>query len=157
MSDLDEPIALDASVVVKWFRKGEEFEREALSLRDEILGSRVRAVTSEWLLLEVVRGLVKAKYPREKIEEAYSVLKEMTSIGFIEAMPVGEALDKAKDVEVDLSLYASDAIHLATAIINRATLISEDRHLLSKSVTSYARRQGIKIVRLRDRKCSPEN
>jgi len=30
-------IAVDSSVIVKWFKKGEEFEREALVLKDEVL------------------------------------------------------------------------------------------------------------------------
>jgi len=100
MSVLVEVFALDASVVVKWFKKREEFEQEALSLRDKIVGSKVSAVTSEWLLLEVVRALVKVNYPKEKIEVTYAALREITSLGFIEAVPVGKMLDKAKEVEI---------------------------------------------------------
>lgn len=151
MSSLDKVFALDASVVAKWFKKGEELEQEALSLRDKILGSKVYAVTSEWLLLEVVRALVKVNYPRDKIEEAYSTLKEITSWGFMEATPVRKALDKAKDIEIALSLFASDAIYLATAIINHATLISEDKHLLNRDVMNYAQREGIKIISLKEK------
>jgi len=148
---LSEVFALDASVVAKWFKKGEYLEREALSLRDKILGSRVYAVTSEWLLLEVVRALVKVNYPRGKIEEAYSTLKEITSLGLIEAVPVGKVLDKTKEVEVALSLFASDAVYLATAIINHATLISEDKHLLNRDVADYAQREGTKIISLKEK------
>jgi len=135
---LGEVLALDASVVVKWFKKSEECEQEALSLRNEILGSKVSAVTSEWLLLEVVRALVKVNYPKEKIEETYATLREITSLGFIEAVPVGKILEKAKEVEIALSLFASDAVYLATAIINHATLVSEDRHLLNNDIRNYA-------------------
>jgi len=148
---LDNLLALDASVVAKWFKKGEEFEREALSLRDKILGSEIHTVTSEWLLLEVVRALVKVDYPMDKIEEAYSILKEITSLGFIEAVPVGKALDKAKEVEISLSLFASDAVYLATAIINHATLISEDKHLLNRDAVNYAQREGSKIISLKEK------
>lgn len=151
MSGLDEVFTLDASIVVKWFKKGEELEQEALSLRDKILRSKIYTITSEWLLLEVVRALIKVNYPRNKIEEAYSMLKEITSLGFIEAIPVRKALDKAKDVEIDLSLFASDAIYLATAIINHATLISEDKHLLNKNVMNYAQKEGVKIISLREK------
>jgi len=151
MSILDEVLALDASVVAKWFKKGEELEREALSLRDKILGSKVYAVTSEWLLLEVVRALVKVNYPRDKVETAYTTLKEITSLGFIEAVPIGKTLDKAKDIEIALSLFASDAVYLATAIINHVTLITEDKHLLNRDVADYALREGIKIMSLEER------
>ena len=151
MSILDKVFALDASVVAKWLKKGEELEQEALSLRDKILGSKVCAVTSEWLLLEVVRALVKVNYPRNKIEEAYSTLQEIASLGFIEAVPIGKALDKAKEIEIALSLFASDAVYLATAIINHATLISQDKHLLNRDVVNYARREGVKIISLKER------
>jgi len=147
---LDEALALDASVIAKWFRKGEEHEREALSLRDKILASQVQAVTSEWLLLEVVRALVEANYPKEKVEEAYFTLKEITSLGFIEAIPVGKTLDEAKDIEITLSLFASDAVYLATAIISHATLITEGKHMLNRNVKSYAQREGIKIISLKE-------
>jgi len=148
---LNNLLALDASVVAKWFKKGEEFEREALNLRDKILGSEVHAVTSEWLLLEVVRALVKVNYPRDKIEEAYSTLKEITSLGFIEAVPIREVLDKSVEIEIALSLFASDAVYLATAIINHATLISEDKHLLNRDVMNYAQTEGIRIVNLKEK------
>jgi len=141
-------IALDASVIVKWFKKGEEFERQALNLRDEILGSKVYAVTSEWFFLEVVRAMVKAAYPRGKIDAAFSTLKEIVSLGFIEAIPVGKVIEKAEEVEVALSLFAADAVYLATAIISRATLITEDRHLLTRDVASYAQREGVRIISL---------
>jgi len=137
---LGEVFALDASVVVKWSKKGEEYEQEALSLRDEIQGSKVSALTFEWLLLEVVRALIKVNYPKEKIEETYATLREINSLGFIEAIPVGKILDKAKEVEIPLSLFASDAVHLATAIISHATLISQDGHLLNRDVMNYAQR-----------------
>jgi len=152
---LGEVLALDASVVVKWFKKSEECEQEALSLRNEILGSKVSAVTSEWLLLEVVRALVKVNYPKQKIEETYATLREITSLGFIEAIPVGKILDKAKEIEIALSLFASDAVYLATAIINRATLVSEDRHLLNNDIRNYAQREGVKIISLKQKIGSP--
>jgi len=147
---LDNVLALDASVVAKWFKRGEEFEREALNLRDKVLGSKVHAVSSEWLLLEVVRALVKVDYPRDKIEEAYAALKEITSLGFIEAVPVGKVLDKAAEIEIALSLFASDSVYLATAIINHATLISEDKHLLNRNVVNYAQKKGIQVITLKE-------
>jgi predicted nucleic acid-binding protein len=149
---LDEVFALDASVVVKWFKEGERMEGEALALRDGILDGRVSAVTSEWLLLEVVRAMVKAGFPREKIDGAFSALKEMVSLGFIEAVPVGEVMDEAKEIEVALSLFASDSVYLATAVKRNATLITEDRHLLRRGVRDYAKEGGVGILSLGEMK-----
>jgi len=150
MSALAEALTLDASVVAKWFKKGEEHESEALALRDKILGSRVKALTSEWLVLEVVRALVKVHYPREKIEQAYSALREIIALEFIEAVPIGITLDKAKEIEIALSLFASDSVYLATAVMKKANLVTEDKHLLEKEVVEYARKEGVKIISLKE-------
>ena len=149
---MDEALALDASVVVKWFKEGERMEGEALALRDGILDGRVSALTSEWLLLEVVRAMVKAGFPREKIDGAFSALKEMVSLGFIEAVPVGEVMGEAKEIEVELSLFASDSVYLATAVKRNATLITEDRHLLRREVRDYAKDGGVGILSLGEMK-----
>jgi len=95
-----------------------------------------------------VRALVKVGYPHDKIKEVYSTLRELTSLGFIEAVPVGAALDKAVEIEAALSLYASDSVYLATAIIRGAKLVTEDRHLLRDDVVDYAKREGIEILSL---------
>jgi predicted nucleic acid-binding protein len=150
MSALAEAFVLDASVIAKWFKKGEDHESEALDLRDKILGSRVKALTSEWFVLEIVRALVKANYPGDKIEEAYSALREIVSLEFIEAVPIGMILDKAKEIEIALSLFASDAVYLATAVMKKANLVTEDRHLLGKEVVEYARKEGVKIESLKE-------
>jgi len=54
---------LDASVVVKWFKKGEPYESEAVELYGKIRDLETDAVTSEWTALEVVRGLTKVGIP----------------------------------------------------------------------------------------------
>mgnify|MGYP001026922826 CR=1 FL=1 len=51
-------ISVDASVIVKWFKKGEKYEQEALKLRDNVLSTAVSPILSEWVYLEVVRGFV---------------------------------------------------------------------------------------------------
>ena len=56
-------IALDASVVVKWFKPHERFEAEAQSLLDLIGGFKVEALASEWLSLEVVRECGDCSWP----------------------------------------------------------------------------------------------
>jgi len=145
MSTLGEALVLDASVVAKWFKKGEELEEESLALRERVLGSKVRALTSEWLLLEVARAMVKAGLPASKVDEAYTILSEMDRLGFMEAVPVGEVLDASKEVITGLNLHASDSVYLATSIIRGARLVTEDRHLLRGDVVKYARLRGVEI------------
>ncbi|MEM3381789.1 MAG: type II toxin-antitoxin system VapC family toxin [Candidatus Bathyarchaeia archaeon] len=125
-------ISLDASIVVKWFKKGEAHERQALKVRDDIFTMKVHAIAPELLLLEVVRALVKIGYPN-----------------LIELAPMCGLLDKAKEVEVELSLSASDATYLAASIVHNADLLTEDKHLLGNHVLKYAEKDGIHILSLK--------
>ncbi|MBS7638121.1 type II toxin-antitoxin system VapC family toxin [Candidatus Bathyarchaeota archaeon] len=143
-------VCVDSSVVVKWFKKGEEHEGEALRLRDESLSSKTYPIMCEWVYLEVVRALVKAGYPKGKIVEAYKILKEMAELGFIKTVPVQELLEKAKELEIELNLYASDAVNLATAIINSENMLTEDKHLLQDNVRIYVENLGLKIMSLKN-------
>ena len=143
-------MVLDASVAVKWFKKGERLEGEALALRDRVLGSKITALTSEWLLLEVARAMAKAGFPADKIGEAYSILREMGSLGFMEVVPVGEVLDLAEEAIAGLRLYASDSVYLATSVKRGASLVTDDRHLLRAEVKGYAAERGVRIFSLVD-------
>jgi len=143
-------IAVDSSVIVKWFKKGEEFEEEALKFRDDVFSGSINAVISEWGYLEVVRGLVKIGLQENMIGRAYNTLKEAAYLGFIEVIPVSNLLDEAKKLEVRLRLYASDAVNLATALKNSINMLSEDRHLHRKSVGDYLVKRGLRVFRLKD-------
>ena len=112
-------LVADSSVVVKWFKKGEEFEGEALGLRRDVLSSTVILFTPEIVPLEVCRALMKVGYPSEKAKEAYATLSEMGELGF-----------------------------LAAAISNSTDLLTEDRHLLRQGVKENLERRKLKVVRL---------
>ncbi len=143
-------ICIDSSVMVKWFKVGEEYEREALMLRDEVLSMRIIPVISEWAYLEVVRALVKSNYPKAKIIQTYDTLKEMAEAGLIKVISLFNLLDKAKDLEIDLDLYASDAVNLAVAVLQSRSMLTEDRHLLKESVKKYMEVLGLRIIRLNE-------
>ena len=146
---MPETIALDASVAVKWFKKGEEGETRALSIRDDIFSASTIALAPHLLLLEVVRALVKIDYPRGKIDEAYSTMKQAANLELIRLIPIQTLLDKAKEIEIELKLFASDATYLATALTERTNLLSDDSHLLKQNVRNYAEKQGIQILSLK--------
>ena len=59
-------------------------------------------------------------------------------------------LDEAKELEIELNLYASDAVNLAPAIIYSIDMITEDKHLLRKSVKKFARKHGVNILTLKE-------
>ncbi len=139
---------LDSSVLVKWFKRGEEREEEALRLRDDVLDQRFRALVPELGPLEVCRGLVKAGLPREKVLRAHATLEEMERLGLLEVVPAGEARREVPALLCELGLFVSDALVLASSLIRRADLITEDSHLLAGRVRRFAGERGVRVLGL---------
>ncbi|MFQ5711886.1 MAG: type II toxin-antitoxin system VapC family toxin [Candidatus Geothermarchaeales archaeon] len=143
-------LTLDASIVVKWFKKGEEFEDEALKLRGEILSSTTSALACELMPLEVCRALVRVGYTSQKVEEAYAALSEMSNLDFLKMVAVTALKDRAKELIIALNLYVADAASLATALDNAADLLTEDKHLLKQELEEFMEKEGLKIIRLNE-------
>jgi predicted nucleic acid-binding protein len=141
---------LDSSVVVKWFKKGEDSEEEALMLRHDVLTPTSNMSASELMPLEVCRALVKVGYSPEKIDEAYTTLAEMAELGFLKLIPTAELIDEAKESIVKLNLHVADALSLAAAVVTSSDLLTEDRHLLKKEVKEIIERKELKILRLKE-------
>lgn len=145
-----EGIALDSSVVVKWFKEGEDHEGEALELRDRILASSLKVSCSELLPLEVCRGLVKTGFPEDKVTEALSVLEEMAGSGFLRLVPLSQVAKGVGKLIIDLNLYVIDAITLSVSFDGHLDLVTEDRHLLKDKVVSLAKKNGVKLISLNE-------
>ncbi|MBD3261765.1 MAG: PIN domain-containing protein [Candidatus Altiarchaeales archaeon] len=140
---------LDASIIVKWFKKDEPKITEALNILESIKNLEGNYMTSEWSLLEVTRALSKAAYKEEVISEDYISLKDLAGVGAINLIPVSQNLDLAHKITVQMKLYASDSIHLATAIQNNCNiLISEDQHHHKKKLKEYLKKFDIKVKKL---------
>ncbi|KAF5414822.1 MAG: PIN domain-containing protein [Euryarchaeota archaeon] len=142
-------ICLDASVVVKWFKSGEDKEDLALRLRDEILSFECETVFNEWLILEIVRALTKAEYSFDDAVSSVHDLRDMHQIDVVRIIPVSGVLDLAYVLEHNFRLYAADAVHLATAIgTNSKYLISEDHHLLRSRIKRFASSRNLTVASL---------
>lgn len=72
---------LDTSCVIKWFKKNEEYHEKSLELRERILNFETELVMSYYGLLELIRALVKSKYPKERIEESFQNMYDLYEIG----------------------------------------------------------------------------
>ncbi len=144
-------ITLDTSVIVKWFKEGEEYEKDPLKILEDIKSFKVICVANEWLILETIRALVKAGYSKDKINEAYETLTELMNVNAIRKVSVGDVISHSKSIEYELKLYAADAVHLATAIHSASRiLVTEDKHLLQKKVKDYADKHNLKISRIKE-------
>ncbi len=107
---------VDASVVVKWFHEGEEYREQALDIRNRIIDFDSEFVMSYYGLLEVIRAMVKNGFPKKVIEDSFESLNDLFEIGALKSVDLDEVIFLAKDVEIELNLYASDAVHIASAI-----------------------------------------
>jgi len=141
-------ISIDASVLVKWFKKGEEKEDFALRLKNLIFDRRVVPIINEYVFLETIRALRKAGYPDKKIIDAKIFLTDLEMLGLVWVVKVHEVRDLAMDLIRTLNLYASDSLILATALLRKTNLITEDHHILREAVIEYAGKRGIKILTL---------
>lgn len=88
---------LDASVIVKWFKEGEEYRDEALKLQDRVINFDTEFVMSYYGLLEVVRSLVKASFPRDKIEDSFQSIRDLYDIGALKPVGIDKVLYLAKE------------------------------------------------------------
>ena len=141
-------VSTDSSVLVKWFKKGEEKEELAIRLKDDVLDEKIILLCNEWVQLEIIRALTKANYSQNKIKETKEFLKDIELLGLIRFVKVSEVKDLALEIIYSLNLYAADAVVLATAILNNVNLITEDSHLLKKKVMKYAKEHGVEIFTL---------
>ncbi|MCJ7455774.1 PIN domain-containing protein [Candidatus Bathyarchaeota archaeon] len=121
---------LEPSVLVKLFKKEPDSARMV-----DLLGAIDErrdwfACTSRWSLLEVARALKKDGKPKELIELNLRELKRHR-ISLIEV--TRKILSDSEIVIASHSIYASDALHVATyssvARVKRlAAMLSDDRH-----------------------------
>lgn len=121
---------MEPSVLVKLFKKEPDSTRMV-----DLLGAIDErrdwfACTSRWSLLEVARALKKDGKPKELIELNLRELKRHR-ISLIEV--TRKILSDSEIVIASHSIYASDALHVATyssvARVKRlAAMLSDDRH-----------------------------
>lgn len=148
-------ICFDATIAVKWFKPKEKFEDEALKFLDLITDFEIDAVANEWISLEVVRGLKRAQLKGELkvtdkiIDDAFRSVEDLFLSGAVRKVSVESVKELAKDIEINLNLYAADSVHLATGIYSASRFfVTADEHHLKTSVKNYVKNLGIEIVEL---------
>lgn len=140
---------LDASVIVKWFKPNEELLNEANLLLDRLKEVTITYATSEYSILEVTRALVRGEYDRQFIDDARDNLMVLVTLGNLRLIPTGSVISLSREIMIDYHLYASDAIHIATAINEQChRMWSADRHHLKESLTDFAKRNGVTLFPL---------
>jgi predicted nucleic acid-binding protein len=137
---------IDTSIIVKWFHKGEAFDDESHILLEKIIELEHDFVVNEWALLEVVRVMVKAGYTKIKVNNAFEDIFEMMNIGALRKIAVSDVLPLAKSIELNYSLYAAEAVHIATAIhTNSSILWTEDHNMQKESLKEIFKNHLIEV------------
>jgi len=94
--------------------------------------------------LELVRAMVKNKFPRDDINEAYLSITDLYDIGALKSVGIENVANLAKEVEIELNLYAGDSLHVASAIFCDCDVLwSADKHHLKEKTRSYLRKYDI--------------
>lgn len=143
-------ITIDATVHVSGLDNSEKNYKKAKELFDRILKNEYSAVWSNWAFLEIQRALIKKGFSDP--DEARSEIEELAKLSDTDLIDVNEMVRVfALRFIKELTLYASDAVHLATAIISNSNiLLSEDEHLNKKVVKDFASKFELKIMKLNE-------
>jgi len=135
---------LDASIVTKWFKTDEDYRKEALELRRRIINFESEFVMSYYGLLEVVRALKKNNFPKEVIVDSFQSIADLYDIGALKHVEIKEVLYLAQEIEIELSLYASDALHVASAINHDCDILwSVDKHHLKDKTRTFLKKYNL--------------
>ncbi len=142
---------LDASIVVKWFKEDELDRINAVSLRERIIENESEFFMSRFGVLEFVRALVKAGFQRKKIDECVDLLDQLYQLEALQEVSLDDVVGLAKEFEIELNLYAGDAIHLASGVKASCEIFwSADKHHLKDKTRRYLSRFGMEIRSLED-------
>lgn len=140
---------LDTSVVVKWFKRTESHHRESKVLLDRIIDQDGAFVMSKYGVLELIRALMKANQSLTMIEDSYHTMIDLYRNEAIRSVPMEPLIHLTKNIQLDLNLYASDALHLASAIQSNCQVFwTEDHHHHNQRTMDYVKKYDMTIVRL---------
>lgn len=140
---------LDTSVIVKWFKENEPHEEEANTIKEKLNTMESEMIINEWVLLELVRALVKTGFSKLKIENAIDYMNGVIDIGAIRVINVSDVIDLAQKYEIEFTLYAGDAVHLATAVHSSSDVLwAEDSDFFKDKIIKMANSIHLEINRL---------
>ena len=123
-----EEVVVDASVVVKWFVE-EEFEKEALMLRDAYVERAIRLSSPALMPLEVMNSLEAANNNEQFLTEA---TKSLTQYGIRLFLPIGPYLSDTIKLSARNSVSTYDASYVVLAERLGCLLYTADTELIKR-------------------------
>ncbi|MBI3023134.1 MAG: type II toxin-antitoxin system VapC family toxin [Thaumarchaeota archaeon] len=123
-----EEVVVDASVVVKWFVE-EEFEKEALKLRDSYVEGAISLSSPALMPFEVMNGLQVANNNEQFLTDA---TESLTQYGIRLFLPLGPYLSDTMKVSGRSSVSTYDASYVALAERLGCLLYTADTELINR-------------------------
>lgn len=123
-------VVLDSSVIIKWFRRNEVLQEQALELRQIYLDGRISIHVPELLIYEIANVLRhKSDMDRSKVQQALQSLFDM-QIGIEHINP--EMMERVINIAYSNNITVYDAIFVTLAEHLEADFITVDERLLQK-------------------------
>ena len=130
-------IAVDASVVVKWFVE-EKYSKEALIIRESFIEGLVDIVVPSLLYFEVLNALkYSGAFGEDELKKIARILEDYQ---FALYELEGAYAEKAVEIAMRNGITIYDASYVALALIEGVDLYTADEKLLTKT-------QDLKITR----------
>lgn len=122
---------VDASVVAKWFLKGEEWEEESLKLREMFESGEVELWAPSLILYEVGNVIWKRRdipidIASKIVSKAFEYLKEIILI------PTSEIAELSMRIARELKITFYDATYVALSTLRKDQLVTADKKLYDK-------------------------
>jgi len=123
-------IAVDASVVVKWFVE-EKYSKEALMIRDSFIEGLVDIVVPSLLYFEVLNALkYSGAFGEDELKKVARILEDYQ---FTLYELEGAYAEKAVEIAMRKGITIYGASYVALALIEDADLYTADEKLLMKT------------------------
>lgn len=128
-------LVLDSSVVIKWFRKeGEENRDQALKIRNKFLAGELKIVVPDLVYYELANVL------KTKSAASHSSIAKVIELVFLYPLvvihPTAQFLNEANKLAFRFGITIYDALYLAVAKHLDCPLITADQKLTAKAAAS---------------------
>src|SRR5436309_1860341 len=120
-----ESYVVDASVVAKWFNRGEEYEKEAMALRDGWVEGDIELYAPSLLIFEVANSIW--KNPSVSHRTARSLVRLAVRMSPTLLNPQEDVAEQAMVLARKTKLTFYDSIYLAIAKSLSSVLVTVDQ------------------------------
>ena len=138
---MEGPVALDTSVLIKWFRQGEVLAEQALALRAAYLAGRMSITLPSLLAYELANVL---RYKEDlSTEQVRAAVRSLFDMQMTWMLPSARVMEQAVEIARTHDTTVYDATFAALAGALGATFVTADERLARRlGLLSFVRFLG---------------